>query len=418
MRLQNFFGSAIRPLSSLVALIAGLVSPKAFAEMFPLVHSLNPLEGENPVKVLPKSTVFMTRPPGLPSQLSQPSITAVISKAFNNDDLNALYGAGAFGHCETGSRIPSFFSKNYSNFAYDCFQKLNSQNAKNFDERFQANPNAQGLANYPLGGGVQWENISAPMRERLLQRSIHDLAQKNKLLSDVIQGRLSFDIGLEKLWSSPSTLPQVTEKRPRFVVEVLEPSSPRVDTKQKQFASLGDPHSAAFNPDKRAGRASWMTSTPRKSKRVLREVFESEPRISNVTVDSKNTQSASEHSNVTLTSFKALARLAGLRNLPFSKINMKAERRVVGSSQQFALRATESQELFYAEFPNAAQVSSTSVNWGYKIPWKQHAISVHVNEGAAERVTAYSYKIDDNNKTDVSFNHKSNAVSAGFILSF
>ncbi len=256
------------------------------------------------------------------------------------------------------------------------------------------------------------------MRERLLQRSIHDLAQKNKLLSDVIQGRLSFDIGLEKLWNSPSTLPQVTEKRPRFVVEVLEPSSPRVDTKQKQFASLGDPHSAAFNPDKRAGRASWMTSTPRKSKRVLREVFESEPRISNVTVDSKNTQSASEHSNVTLTSFKALARLAGLRNLPFSKINMKAERRVVGSSQQFALRATESQELFYAEFPNAAQVSSTSVNWGYKIPWKQHAISVHVNEGAAERVTAYSYKIDDNNKTDVSFNHKSNAVSAGFILSF
>ena len=72
MRLQILFGSAIRPLSSLVALIAGLVSPKAFAEIFPLVQSLNPLETENPVKVLPKGTVFMTQPPGLPSQMRQP----------------------------------------------------------------------------------------------------------------------------------------------------------------------------------------------------------------------------------------------------------------------------------------------------------------------------------------------------------
>jgi late competence protein required for DNA uptake (superfamily II DNA/RNA helicase) len=97
---------------------------------------------------------------------------------------------------------------------------------------------------------------------------------------------------------------------------------------------------------------------------------------------------------------------------------MKAERRVVDGSNQFALRATESQELFYAEFPNAAQVSATSVNWGYKIPWKQHAISVHINEAVQEKVTAYSYKIDDNNKTDVSFNHKNNSVSAGFVVNF
>jgi hypothetical protein len=150
----------------------------------------------------------------------------------------------------------------------------------------------------------------------------------------------------------------------------------------------------------------------------LREVFESEPRLASVTVDSKDTPVAAEHDNVTLSSFKALARLAGLRNLPFSKINMKAERRVVDGSNQFALRATESQELFYAEFPNAAQVSATSVNWGYKIPWKQHAISVHINEAVQEKVTAYSYKIDDNNKTDVSFNHKNNSVSAGFVVNF
>ena len=417
MRLQILFGSAIRPLSSLVALIAGLVSPKAFAEIFPLVQSLNPLETENPVKVLPKGTVFMTQPPGLPSQMRQPSLSTVIAKAFNNDDLNALYGSGAFGQCETGSRIPSFFSKNYSNFAYDCFERLQTRHSESFDERFQANPAAQGLSGSPLGGGIQWENISAPVRERLLQRSIHDLAQKNKLLSDIIQGRMSFDIGLETLWRAPSIQQNTNEQRPRFVVAVLEPTTSTKPLKTKQVASLGDINGSEFSADPSSNRT-WMSNKPKKARRVLREGFDSEPRLSNVTVEGKNDSAVNEQTGGTLTSFKALARLAGLRHLPFAKINMKAERRVIDGSQQFALRATESQELFYAELPNAAQASATALNWGYKIPWKQHAISVHVNESAQEKVTAYSYKIDENNKTDVSFNHKSNAVSAGFVVSF
>lgn len=417
MKIQNFFESNLRPLSSLVALIAGLVSPKAFADLFPLVQSLSPLESENPVKILPKSTVFMTRPPSVPSSLKQPSVSALIGKAFNKDDLNALYGAGAFTHCETTSRIPSFFSKNYSNFVFDCVQRLQDRHAQSFDERFQANPSSQGVAASPLGGGLQWENISAPMRERLLQRSIHDLAQKNKLLADVLQGRLSFDVGLEKLWSTPPKVTENAEMRPRFVVEVQEDPDHHLNRKSKQVASLGKVSPSELSADPQSNRA-WMSAKPKKSRRILREVFDSEPRLSKVTVETKEKKALHESSPDTLTSFKSLAKLAGLRTLPFSKINMRAERRVVDGAQQIALRATESQELFYAEFPNAAQASGASVNWGYRIPWKQHAIVVHVNEAAQEKVTGYSYKVNDHNKTDISYNHKTNAVAAGFVVSF
>lgn len=417
MNIHKLFGSAIRPLSSIVALIAGLVSPKAFSQMFPLIQSLNPLENENPVRVLPKSTVFMTRPPSVPTQLRPPSVQDVISKAFNNDDLNALYGAGAFSHCDTSSRIPSFFSKNYSNFVYDCMQKFQNQHAQTFDERFQANPAAQGLATAPLGGELRWENISAPMRERLLQRSINDLAQKNKVLADVIQGRISFDIGLEKLWTVDSHAANPAEVRPRFVVEVVEPQGLQRSKTKKQVASLGPVTASDLGSDPLES-GSWMGARPQKSKRVLREVFDSEPRLNTVTVEARQQENTTDSASDSLASFKTLARLAGLRTLPFSKINMRAERRTVDGSQQIALRATESQELFYAEFPNAAQAKSDSLNWGYKIPWKQHAIVVHVNEAAQEKVTGYSYKIDDNNKTDITFNHKSNAVAAGFVVSF
>ena len=172
-----------------------------------------------------------------------------------------------------------------------------------------------------------------------MQRSIHDLAQKNKLLSDIIQGRMSFDIGLETLWRAPSIQQNTNEQRPRFVVAVLEPTTSTKPLKTKQVASLGDINGSEFSADPSSNRT-WMSNKPKKARRVLREVFDSEPRLSNVTVEGKNDSAVNEQTGGTLTSFKALARLAGLRHLPFAKINMKAERRVIDGSQQFALRAT------------------------------------------------------------------------------
>jgi hypothetical protein len=78
----------------------------------------------------------------------------------------------------------------------------------------------------------------------------------------------------------------------------------------------------------------------------------------------------------------------------------------------------ESQELAFAEIPDTRNASASTLVWGYKIPWKQHALNVRFDESTQERTTSYSYKVDDSNKTDVSFNHKNNAVSAGFVTTF
>ncbi|NBW82225.1 hypothetical protein EBR21_10780 [bacterium] len=109
------------------------------------------------------TSLFMTPPPQLPGAARTPTITDVLGRAFTRDDLNSLYGAGGFASCETSSRIPSFFEKNYSNFAAGCIEDFRSRQAINFDERFQANPDSQGIAASPLGGRVQW-NTSALVR--------------------------------------------------------------------------------------------------------------------------------------------------------------------------------------------------------------------------------------------------------------
>jgi hypothetical protein len=74
--------------------------------------------------------------------------------------------------------------------------------------------------------------------------------------------------------------------------------------------------------------------------------------------------------------------------------------------------------LFFAEIPNIGHASSSSLVWGYKVPWNKHAVSVRIDEGAQEKITTYSFKIDDSNKSELNYNHKSNAVSAGFTVTF
>lgn len=361
---------------------------------------------------LPRTSLFMNPPPQIPESQRTPGVTDVLGRAFNRDDLNNLYGAGGFASCETSSRIPSFFEKNYSNFAASCLNDFRSKQAISFDERFNNNPNVQGIAASPLGGGVQWTSISAGARERLLQRSINELAQKNKTLADVMQGRISFNFGLGRFFSKDSSVnaaPQVP--KPRYVVEVLEHSPANREKNRTRVASIGHlPHGSLRKE------GMWYNEKPKRARRVLRETFEESAPVA-ATQESLVPANQSTTADP-ISSLRYVSRLAGLSDLPFAKLNMRAERRLIEGKNKFALRASESQDLFFAEIPDIRNADSGSLVWGYKIPWKQHSVAVRIDENIQEKVTSYSYKIDDHNRSDFNYNHKDNSVSAGFSVSF
>ncbi|MEN9826037.1 MAG: hypothetical protein RI953_1782 [Pseudomonadota bacterium] len=429
MTVKTFYNSELA-LTVCAGVFAIAASPNAFAA--PLappnektttrrVESALPRvsEGARSETQIKHSSLFMTPPPQVPGAGRMPTVTDVLGRAFTRDDLNSLYGAGGFASCETSSRIPSFFEKNYSNFAAGCMEDFRSRQAINFDERFQSNPESQGIAVSPLGGRIQWNNISAGARERLLQRSINDLAQKNKTLSDILQGRISFDFGIGRLLPGGNSSAAKSEApRPRYVVEVIDTTSPGKRNKSRTLlASLGKLPDGSIKKE-----GLWFSQRPFKSRRTLKETFE--PGTSTAKLDDESlipaTASANKDSNTgeVLSSMRYMARQAGLSDLPFTKVNMRAERRIVEGRNQVALRATESQDLFFAEIPNIGHASSSSLVWGYKVPWHKHAVSVRIDEGAQEKITTYSFKIDDSNKSELNYNHKSNAVSAGFTVTF
>ncbi|MEN9528594.1 MAG: hypothetical protein RI932_467 [Pseudomonadota bacterium] len=417
MVVQTFYKSKTQ-ITALAGVVAAIVAPQSLAAQLPLQQQTNPANHQNPVRTLPASTIFMSQPP-TPNGIAQtPGISAVLGKAFRNEDLHSLYGAGSFGACETSSRVPSFFEKNYSNFAYSCMNEHKNRQAVLFDERFQSDPTSQGYVASPLGGRLQWTSISGAARDRLLQRSINDLAQKNKTLADIIQGRISIDFGFGKFWS-----PQVQSKtaeapRPRYVVELeSSPNAPQALNKRKFIASVGRLPEGSLDDSQSPH---WLSKKPRRSKRVIRETFE--PTAAAKALEqqqiSANNSSPDYELSSAYTTMQYLSRMAGLQQIPFTKVNMRAERRMVDGRNQFALRATESQELMFAEFPDIRSASPSNMVWGYRVPWKRHALNVTHNEASQERTTAYSYRIDDSNKTDISYNHSSRAVSAGFVISF
>jgi hypothetical protein len=365
---------------------------------------------------LPKSSLYMNPPPQIPESQRPPAVTDILGRAFNRDDLNSLYGAGGFGSCETSSRIPSFFEKNYSNFVASCIDEFRSKQAISFDERFNSNPESQGIATSPLGGGMQWTRISAGARERLLQRSINDLAKKNKTLADIIQGRISFNFGLGQFFSKDSSVNAAPQSpKPRYVVEVIEPASDNLAKNRALVASVGRLPEGSLRKE-----GMWYSEKPKRARRILRETFEESAPVAvrDESLVPSNQASQSNNASETVSSLRYVSRLAGLSDLPFSKMNMRAERRLVDGKNQFALRAGESQDLFFAEIPDIRKPTSGALVWGYKIPWKQHAVAVRVDESIREKVTSYSYKIDDQNRSDLNYNHKDNSVSAGFSISF
>ncbi|MEY4063886.1 MAG: hypothetical protein RIR26_94 [Pseudomonadota bacterium] len=402
-----------RKLMALSGVMAALFLPQAaFASMLPPLPSITSSNPNNPVSLVPTSTLFMTPPPAPQGSAQNPQLQDVIGKAFNRDDLNALYGAGAFNSCETASRVPSHFEKNYSNFVQPCMEELRSRQAITFDERFQANPTSHGIAESPLGGRLQWSQISTGAQQRLLQRAVNDLAQKNKTLADIMQGRISFDFGLGSFFSSSPSAVEVQPQRPRYVVDFVpvEPNKNHIDRK-KLVASIG------YVPEQSLSKkTNWWSGKPQRNKRVLRETFEPNPAL--VKEAEIPHLMPSDESDSALTSLKNMSQMVGLRQLPFTKMNLRAERRSVEGKNQVALRATESQELFFAELPDIRKAATSSLVWGYKLPWKKHALNVRIDEGTAEKTTSYSYKIDDSNKTDFSFDHKTRSVSAGFVISF
>lgn len=416
MSAQMFYKS-IKPMTTFSGVALAVFSAQAHGSSQASIQALAPRNQEKHVRLLPNSTVFMAAPPVITGTRPLPQLSDVLGKAFNHQDLNSLYGAGSFGSCETTSPVPSHFEKNYSNFAYSCLESFKNRNAISFDERFQADPQNQGVATAPLGGRLQWTDISASARGRLLQRSIQDLAQRNKTLANIIQGRISFDFGLGGFFSSPESKPSISDPKPRFVVDVQQPDAGQRTNKRKYVASIGSLGQGSLGTDKSAA---WFNHKPHRAKRTLRETFEPLPlsgqgqEVPSLTA----IPSANDFQTDLLSSMKLLSKRAGLEQLPFTKMNMRAERRVVDGKNQFALRATESQELFFAEFPDARKMSPSTFVWGYKIPWQRHALNVRYDNAIEERTTTYSYKIDDSNKTDLSFNHKNNGMSAGFVISF
>jgi hypothetical protein len=259
---------------------------------------------------------------------------------------------------------------------------------------------------------VQWTSISAGARERLLQRSINELAQKNKTLADVMQGRISFNFGLGRFFSKDSSVnaaPQVP--KPRYVVEVLETSPANREKNRTRVASIGHLPYGSLRKE-----GMWYNEKPKRARRVLRETFEESAPVA-ATQESLVPANQSTTAD-TISSLRYVSRLAGLSDLPFAKLNMRAERRLIEGKNKFALRASESQDLFFAEIPDIRNTDSGSLVWGYKIPWKQHSVAVRIDENIQEKVTSYSYKIDDHNRSDFNYNHKDNSVSAGFSVSF
>lgn len=419
MTRKNFYNSDIT-LTLTAGAFAIIAAPAAFAGselnlVGPVQESA--IESMPRPAILPNKALFMNPPPQIPESNRNPSVTDILGRAFTREDLSGLYGAGGFGNCETSSRIPSFFEKNYSNFVASCLEEYKSRQAITFDERFRANPETEGIASSPIGGRVQWTNISAGARERLLQRSINDLAKKNKTLSDILQGRISFDFGLGQVFSNnKETSVKVQDARPRYVVEVIDPIPEKNGKNRSLVASIGK------LPQGSVGKQGiWFAQKPSRARRTLKETFEpasgANSAESLIPANQPVVQTADAPQDPVST-LRYVSRLAGLSNLPFTKMNMRAERRVVENRNQFALRATESQDLFFAELPDVRNPSASSLVWGYKIPWKQHAVAIRIDEGAQEKTTTYSYKIDDSNRSEVNYNHKTNAVSAGFAVSF
>lgn len=414
MSVKTFYNSnihltiAVGSLSVLSPALA-FAAPKSDPQTPPLTTEQKTSESSY---LLPNSALVMTRPAQVPEAGRNPSFTDVLSRAFTRDDLNQLYGAGGFSQCETSSRIPSFFEKNYSNFAASCLEQFRSRQAISFDERFRANPESEGVAVSPLGGRIQWTNISAGARERLLKRSVQELANKNKTLGDILQGRISFDFGLTQIFSKNSSqIVQAPPPRPRYVVEVIDPTPVRKQKNRSLVASIGRLPNGSLSKE-----GLWFTQRPTRARRTLKETFEPAPATTAQTVESIIPANVGDAKD-TESSLRYVSRLAGLSALPFSKINMRAERRLVDGQNSFALRAMESQELFYAEIPDVRRPKADALVWGYKIPWQRHALAVRIDEGAEEKVTSYSFKIDDSNKSEFNYNHKSNAISAGFVMS-
>jgi hypothetical protein len=406
----------LRVTAGVLTLVA---SPTVFAQTEAATAALKATQTQPPAstaRALPKTSLFMNPPPQVPEAQRTIGVTDVLGRAFNRDDLSGLYGAGGFGACETSSRIPSFFEKNYSNFAASCMEDFRSRQAIYFDERFRANPDSEGIAVSPLGGGVQWASISSAARQRLLQRSINDLAKKNKTLADIMQGRISLDFGFGQFFSRGHSAQAKPEPaRPRYVVEVIDPTPERRGKDRSRVASLGRIPETGMRKE-----GVWYVQKPTRARRTLKETFEPAATVSSSeeSLIPSNMVASDANSNDSMSSLRYISRQAGLSDLPFTKVNMRAERRLVDGKNQFALRATESQDLFFAELPDVRQPSSDSVVWGYKIPWKKHAVAVRVDEGAQEKVTSYSFKVDDSNRSELNYNHKHNSLSAGFSVSF
>jgi hypothetical protein len=347
----------------------------------------------------------------------------VLGRAFNNDDWNHLFNVGGFRDCETSSRIPSFFEKNYSNFAASCLNEFRSRQAINFDERFRSNPDSQGIAVSPLGGRMQWSTITQNAKSRLLQRSINDFAQSNKVLANIVQGRVSIDFGIGGFFAGSHQSQIVKEAdRPRYVVEVIESKRSSTRKNRPLIASLGRLPEGSVS-----GESHWFAQKPSRARRILKETYGSVEQSQPAETRNQQTAGPLENSHQgpavsseteALTSIRTISRMAGLKEIPLSKIRMQTERRDADGQNKFALRAAESQDLVFAEVPDLTKLSSSSLVWGYKIPWKKHSLSVRVDEGTQEKVTSYSFNADDSNKSEITYNHATKSLSAGFSVSF
>jgi hypothetical protein len=339
--------------------------------------------------------LMQKEPSAVPVQLRNPSVRRGLDLAMNRDDLKALYDAKGFGNCPRLSSPHTLMGRADRLAGADCYGRVAERFYINSDVTLRKNSKHLGRPSFAWHKTTS-EEITSPVGTRVISRAATQAFGGNETIKNLVGGTIAFQFSLGATIDSFSENEKM-EPRPRYVLKVAK--TRRTPRSEVRVAALGD-EAMALAPSLREVEFEV-------GERSLVEVWD-EPSAPNPEASAKHpgvVQRVSRYGG-------RVARTLGVSSVPFSRFGFRFDRKPVGAGQTIAARVAEGNEIVYFEMTNV--IGKGTWGWGAKVPYFKHGVGVRYSETAPKAITAYTYKINDDNRAEVAYDSNTRAYSALF----
>lgn len=253
----------------------------------------------------------------------------VIEKAFNNDELAAISNERGLGTCMGRVMTRAQFSSRYIFESGNCAVDYTAPGTK-----------LNSIA------------IMKTATNRALYRLASDQIRRNPVLTALVDGKVDFDFSFSDIVQK-MTSSEDLENRPVYVLQVSE---------------LANNIGLDLNDE-----------------RAQKKIIEQWP-------TKKKEIEAQQQAFPEATYAQRLARKFGLAHGPFTKYKLKVEKTAPGFVMAFNIRFQELNELAYLDLTSFVMHGDLkNLKYGYRVPYKRHAVGGDYNALHADPVWYYSY---------------------------